>query len=72
MSTIMGMRRMPHGGTTHPQLSRPGNGYGRAQRPGPNRGLSPLRLDLHSIDRVVGLWAADVDLATAERQINVR
>ncbi|MFN8035283.1 MAG: hypothetical protein U0V73_05060 [Acidimicrobiia bacterium] len=31
------MRRPPHGGTTHPILSRPGNGFGRpaSHAPGP-------------------------------------
>jgi len=29
------LRRMPRGGTTHPPLRRPGNGYGRPLRPGP-------------------------------------
>jgi len=30
------MRRPAHGGTTHPVLNRPGNGFGRpAMRPGP-------------------------------------
>jgi hypothetical protein len=28
-------RRLPHGGTTRPQYSRPGNGYGRRVKPGP-------------------------------------
>jgi hypothetical protein len=27
--------RMPHGGTTRPQLSRPGNGFGRPVKAGP-------------------------------------
>jgi hypothetical protein len=30
------MRRVPHGMTTRPISSRPGNGYGRIQRPGPD------------------------------------
>jgi hypothetical protein len=29
------MRRLPHGGTTRPSYRRPGNGYGRVQKPGP-------------------------------------
>ena len=29
------MRRPPHGGTVHPGLCRPTNGYGRPARPGP-------------------------------------
>ncbi len=30
------MRRLPHGGTTRPQLPRPGNGYGRPLKAGPS------------------------------------
>ena len=30
------MRRVPHGGTTHSIAARPGNGYGRPVRPGPD------------------------------------
>jgi|GEM_PF-2857550 len=43
------MRRPPHGGTTHPILSRPGNGFGRPalQPPGPLYAIEPgPRLDL--------------------------
>ncbi len=29
------MRRLPHGATTRPPLSRPGSGYGRPVREGP-------------------------------------
>ena len=29
------MRRMPHGGTGRPPLTRPGSGYGRPARVGP-------------------------------------
>ena len=60
------MRRMPHGGTKHPPLSRPGNGYGRSVRPGPNRWLSPVRLEVAEIERVVALWSVDINLAKAE------
>ncbi len=67
MPTIFGMRRMPRGGTTHPQSPRPGNGYGRPLVPGPARRLSPIRLEMGALSHVVGLWAADVDLAAAER-----
>ncbi|MCZ7527282.1 MAG: hypothetical protein M5U14_13420 [Acidimicrobiia bacterium] len=36
------MRRQPHGGTTHPVLARPGNGYGRpVGRPGPHGHVAP-------------------------------
>jgi len=31
------MRRALKGGTTHPALARPGYGYGRLQRPSPER-----------------------------------
>jgi hypothetical protein len=30
------MRRLPHGATARPPLSRPGNGYGRPLKPGPS------------------------------------
>jgi hypothetical protein len=30
------MRRFPHGSTTRPVAARPGNGYGRSIRPGPD------------------------------------
>jgi hypothetical protein len=30
------MRRFPHGGTKRPIAQRPGNGYGRSIRPGPD------------------------------------
>jgi hypothetical protein len=29
------IRRVPHGGTTRPSHSRPGNGFGRPVKPGP-------------------------------------
>lgn len=37
------MRRPPHGGTTHPVLSRPGNGFGRPglPHPGPLYAVAP-------------------------------
>lgn len=38
------MRRLPRGATVRPPLERPGNGFGRALRPGPSavtRTLSP-------------------------------
>lgn len=43
------MRRPAHGSTTHPLLSRPGNGFGRPslQRPGPLYAVEPApALDL--------------------------
>ena len=30
------MRRFPHGSTRRPVAARPGNGYGRSLRPGPD------------------------------------
>ena len=41
------MRRPPHGSTTHPTLSRPGNGFGRPaiRRPGPLYPVMPSSFD---------------------------
>ena len=30
------MRRVPHGGTSHPPIERPGSGYGRPLKLGPS------------------------------------
>jgi hypothetical protein len=50
------MRRVPHGMTTRPVSSRPGNGYGRIQRPGPD----PYRAQrLFSAERRSGERRAD-------------
>jgi hypothetical protein len=35
------IERHPHGASAHPPLSRPGNGYGRSTRPGPNQRRVP-------------------------------
>jgi hypothetical protein len=39
------MRRFPHGSTTRPVVARPGNGYGRSIRPGPDLVRSIRLLD---------------------------
>jgi hypothetical protein len=39
------MRRFPHGSTTRPVVARPGNGYGRTLRPGPDLVLAIRLLD---------------------------
>jgi hypothetical protein len=39
------MRRFPHGSTSRPVTSRPGNGYGRSIRPGPDLVRSIRLLD---------------------------
>jgi hypothetical protein len=46
------MRRFPHGVTTRPGPARPGNGYGRIVRPGPDlaRAARLLMVDLTSVD----------------------
>ena len=33
------MRRVPHGGTSHPPMERPGSGYGRPLKLGPSTQL---------------------------------
>ena len=38
------MRRVPHGGTSHPPMSRPGSGYGRPQKLGP-----PTQLQAYAV-----------------------
>jgi hypothetical protein len=44
------MRRFPHGMTTRPAHTRPGNGFGRILRPGPDRARARrlLTLDLRA------------------------
>jgi hypothetical protein len=59
------MRRPRHGATSHPQLVRPGNGYGRPLRPGP-RDRAPLLSD-EEFRRAIERLLVDVDLVTAER-----
>ena len=46
-------RRFPHGRSTRPGLSRPGNGYGRMLRPGPDRVRAKrlLTIDLTVVDQ---------------------
>jgi hypothetical protein len=48
-------RRNLHGGTTRPPLARPGNGFGRVLRPGPNDQRTPAdcRAPAPSLDHVV-------------------
>jgi hypothetical protein len=57
------MRRPPHGGTTRPILSRPGNGFGRPalQTPGPLYPVDPAPLDLG--------WFFEPDTAPSERLV---
>ena len=55
------MRRVPHGATTRPPLSRPGSGYGRPVKLGPQvDGLRVVREGLQSNDWVIvnGLMSA--------------
>ena len=47
-------------------MSRPGNGYGRSLGLGPHQRLTPLRLEMSAVERVVALWAVDVDLVAVE------
>jgi hypothetical protein len=66
---IISMRRPRHGATSHPQLVRPGNGFGRPLRPGPR---DRTRLDEaipsdEEFRRAVEAWLVDVDLVSAER-----
>ena len=63
---LVGMCRPPHGATNRPPLTRPGNGYGRSIAPGPQRLLTPIRLESSAAERVLGLWAVDIDLVDAE------
>jgi len=41
-------RRLPHGGTTRPTLSRPGNGYGRSVRSGPVAAWRTAEVVMHA------------------------
>jgi hypothetical protein len=62
---VAAMRRPRHGATSHPPLTRPGNGFGRPMRPGPR-----ARVTIPSDDelrRVLAHWSVDVDLVRAER-----
>ena len=58
------MRRPAHGGTTHPVLNRPGNGFGRPamRRPGP----------LYAVERAPDFeptWLLEPDRAPAELRV---
>ena len=62
---IDSMRRPRHGGTSHPPLAHPGNGFGRPLRPGPLVEV-PVLSD-EQWRRALECWAVDVDLVTGER-----
>jgi hypothetical protein len=58
------MRRFPHGVTTRPGPARPGNGYGRITRPGPDRVRASRLLKVEVAVEVVA--EVEVDLTSVD------
>jgi len=52
------MRRVPHGATTRPPLSRPGSGYGRPVRLGPPEQLQAVAVKSRKRNGDLGMLLA--------------
>lgn len=62
------MRRLPRGATLRPPLERPGNGFGRALRPGPS---SAVRVGAREAAPCLDLLVAELAPAR-ERHVGTR